>query len=181
MNENLRSRAKRPVAVQLRPVEPGDEPVLVRIYAGSRAEELTLAPWGERGKRAFVEMQLAAQTQHYRAHYPAAQHQIICADGEPIGRLYLDKRPSEVRILDIAVLPENRNAGIGTLVVTNILEEAGSARLPVTVYVETYNSAMRFFENLGFQKTTQDELKVLMRWDPENQEQVVQRVTGPNG
>jgi len=54
-------------------------------------------------------------------------------------------------------------------------------RLPVTVYVETYNSAMRFFENLGFQKTAQDELKVLMRWDPENQGQVVQRVTGPNG
>jgi ribosomal protein S18 acetylase RimI-like enzyme len=66
-----------------------------------------------------------------------------------VGRLYLHKTPTEFRILDIAVLLENRNAGIGTHVIRNILDEALAARLPVTIYVESFNPSLQFFERLG--------------------------------
>jgi N-acetylglutamate synthase-like GNAT family acetyltransferase len=169
MNENLRNQ-QISKSIQLRHVEPQDEPFLVRVYAGERAEELALVPWDDRQKQTFVEMQYAAQLQHYRAHYPAAQQHVICADNKPVGRLYLDRGPAEFRILDLAILPENRNTGIGTFVLKNILNEACGSRLPVTVYVETFNPSLQFFEQMGFRRITQDEFKVLMRWDPEEQE-----------
>lgn len=155
-----------PKVIQLRDVEPGDEPLLVRVYAGGRAEELALVPWDAPRKQSFVEMQFAAQLLHYREHYPHAQQQVICADSKPVGRLYLDRGTAEYRILDVAILPENRNTGIGTFVIKEILNEAYSARLSVTIYVETI-TALRFFERLNFRNISHDEFKALMRWDPD--------------
>lgn len=166
MKETLGNHASPPRNVQLRLAETGDEPFLVRVYASGRAQELALVPWDEQQKQAFVEMQFAAQLQHYRTHYPDAQQLVIYADGKPAGRLYLDRRPTEFRILDIAVLLENRKVGIGTLVIRNILNDALAARAPVTIYVESFNPALQFFERLGFRQIKQDEFNVLMQWDP---------------
>jgi GNAT superfamily N-acetyltransferase len=166
MNDGLGSQENPLKTVKLRPAEIADEPFLMRVYASARAQELALVLWDEGQKQAFVEMQFAAQVQHYRTHYPAAQQLVICADDKPVGRLYLDKRPAEIRILDIAVLSENRKAGIGTLVIGNILNDALAACLPVTIYVESFNPSLQFLERLGFRKIEQDEFNVLMKWSP---------------
>ena len=166
MKETLGNHASPPQDVQLRRAEIGDEPFLTRVYASARAQELALVSWDDQQKQAFVEMQFAAQLFHYRTHYPAAEQLVICAGDKLVGRLYLDRRPTECRILDIAVLPESRKAGIGTLVIRNTLNDALAARLPVTIYVESFNPSLPFFERLGFRKIEQDEFNVLMRWDP---------------
>ena len=166
MKETPGNHASLPKNVRLRRAEIGDEPFLLRVYASVRAQELALVPWDDQQKQVFVEMQFTAQLQHYRTHYPAAEQLVICAGDRPVGRLYLDKRPTEFRILDIAVLPENRKAGIGSLVIRNILNDALAARLPVTIYVESFNPSLLFFEQLGFRKLAQDEFNVLMQWDP---------------
>src|SRR4051812_36690274 len=100
-------------ALSFRPIRPEDEPLLRRIYDSTRADELALVDWDDAQKRAFLAMQFRAQHVFYHDQFPGAAFDLILRDGEPIGRLYVDRRADEVRVLDIALLPEHRGAGIG--------------------------------------------------------------------
>ena len=138
--------------VTLRPMTHDDLPFLRRVYAGTRANELAQTPWGDEEKQAFLDMQFQAQHTHYQKHFPEASYQIIEQRGEPIGRLYLDRRPDELRIIDIALLPEKRGGGIGGTLMRRILDEAALVGKPVRIHVERNNPAMQLYDRLGFRK-----------------------------
>src|SRR5258708_3770186 len=101
-------------AIALHAVTGADTDFLRRVYASTRAAELAMTPWSDEQKEAFCRMQFDAQRSHYAQYYPAASHDIIQRDGVPAGRLYVDRGESEILIVDIALLPEYRGAGIGT-------------------------------------------------------------------
>ena len=150
--------------ISLRPVTDADNAVLLDIYASTRAQELAMAPWSAEQKNAFVKMQFEAQTQHYKTEHPQANHDLICVAGVPAGRLYVDRQTERLHILDITMLPQHRNAGIGSFVLRQILEEAAKSGRPVTIYVETFNPSVRLFERLGFQRDQETGLHFLMKW-----------------
>ena len=150
--------------ISLRPVTDADNPVLLEIYASTRAQELAMMPWSAEQKQAFVKMQFEAQTQHYKTEHPQAQHDVVCLAEAPVGRLYLDRQAEKLHILDITVLPQHRNAGIGSFVLRQVLDEASSTGKPVTIYVETFNPSLRLFERLGFQRHQETGLHFLMKW-----------------
>lgn len=150
--------------VKLRPATAGDQEVLLEIYASTRAEELAITDWSEPQRDAFVKMQFDAQQQYYRAHYQHGDHRLILADDEPVGRLYTAENEDEIRIIDITVLPANRNAGIGTPLINDVLSRAKEAGKPVRIYVETYNRSRRLFERLGFTVIEEDGINVLLEW-----------------
>ena len=102
--------------ISLRPVTDADDPVLLEIYASTRAQELDMVPWGEEQKNAFVKMQFEAQMQHYKAEHPQGEHDLICLTDMAVGRLYLDRSAETLHILDVTVLPQQRNMGIGSFV-----------------------------------------------------------------
>lgn len=151
-------------AVTLRPVEAADEPFLRRVYASTRAEELAAVPWDAAQKEAFLSMQFAAQQQHYRARFPRATHDLVLADGRPVGRLYVSANDDEIRILDVALLPESRGRRIGTPLIEGLTARAARERKPVRVYVEAHNPSLRLFERLGFRKVEEDGINFLMEW-----------------
>ncbi len=152
--------------VSLRAAGAEDEPLLLRVYAATRAQEMNLVPWDDAQKQAFIRMQFDAQHRHYTSHYPGARFEVILLDGEPVGRLYLAQLETEFRIMDVAVLPENRRAGIGSLVVEEVLKEAQAASVPVTMSMETYNPSLPLFERMGFHATKVDPLTAFMVWKP---------------
>jgi ribosomal protein S18 acetylase RimI-like enzyme len=139
-------------ALTLRPITNEDRDLLYRIYASTRAEELAQVAWDEAQKAAFLQMQFDAQHSYYHENYPNAQFQVIMLNGAPAGRLYLDRRAREIRIVDIALLPEYRNRGIGSALLHEIVAEGQHAGLPVTIHVECFNPALRLYERLGFRK-----------------------------
>ena len=96
-----------------RPIRTEDQDFLRRLYASTRQEELAAVPWSEEEKAAFLQMQFRAQHTYYKQQFPEAQFDIILQDHHPIGRLYVDRRPEEIRLIDIAFLPEYRGQGIG--------------------------------------------------------------------
>lgn len=96
------------MTISLRPVGPADAQFLQDVYASTRATELALADWSEEQKASFVRQQFVAQTRHYRDQYPTATQDVILVDDEPAGRLYVDRRPTEIRVVDIALLPKYR-------------------------------------------------------------------------
>jgi ribosomal protein S18 acetylase RimI-like enzyme len=136
--------------IELLPVRPDDEEFLYRVYASTRAEELEAVVWDDASKDAFLRAQFAAQDRWYHEHYTRASYQVVVADGEPAGRLYLHRGDTEIRIVDIALLPEHRGKGLGSSVLRDILAEADAAGKRVTIHVERLNPALRLYERLGF-------------------------------
>ena len=155
------------IAVTLRSVTPEDEAFLFEVYAGTRWEELAQVPWDEAQKEAFLTFQFNAQHQHYQSEFADANFHVILDDGAPVGRLYVDRRADEIRILDIALLPEHRGRGIGGALLGALLAEAEAAGTPVRIFVESHlPHARRFFERLGFTEAEDHGVSVLMAWHP---------------
>jgi ribosomal protein S18 acetylase RimI-like enzyme len=139
--------------VELRRVDPvADAELLLAVYAGTREEELAVVPWTPAEKDAFLRMQFEAQDRWWREQRPNAAFDVILVDGQPAGRLYVDRRADEIRIVDIALLPDHRAMGVGTLLIRRILEEGCASSRPVTIHVERGNRARALYERLGFRQ-----------------------------
>lgn len=150
-------------AITFRPYLPSDEPFIQQLYATSREAEMALVDWTAEQKTAFLNMQCTAQLHHYQLHYHHATHQIILYHGEPIGRIYVNRPPAEIRLMDITLLPDYRNHGIGTYIMQNLLAEADQSNRPVTLHVETINpDAYRLYQHLGFQPVSQNGIHMFM-------------------
>jgi GNAT superfamily N-acetyltransferase len=162
MAEAIRTRA----LVALRPATTDDEPFLARVYAGTRAAELATVAWTDEQKTAFVQMQFAAQAQYYREHYPNTTFDVIVLDGRPVGRLYVARWTAEIRIVDIALLPEFCNRAIGTTLVRELQAEAQAASKPLRIHVERFNPALRLYERLGFRQIEDKGVYLFLEWQP---------------
>jgi len=152
--------------VTLRPVTESDDDFLLAVYASTRAEEMARVPWTAEQKEEFVRMQFEAQKRHYAAEYPQASHDLICADGIPVGRIYVDRDSSRLHILDITVLPQHRNAGTGSFMLGQLLQEAAESSKPINIYVENFNPSLRLFKRLGFQVGEENGFQLLLKWSP---------------
>jgi ribosomal protein S18 acetylase RimI-like enzyme len=161
-----------PPAISFRPIEAGDFEFLYLVYASTRSD-IEQVQWPEELKQQFLRMQFLAQHTHYQQHYEKAQFQIVLQDNRPVGRLYVDHRPDELRIIDIALLPEHRRQGIGRSIMADLLAEATRQGKPVRIHVERFNPALALYERLGFQKIGDTGVYFLMESQvvqPANQE-----------
>jgi GNAT superfamily N-acetyltransferase len=137
--------------VALRPVQPEDEEFLLQVYAASRADEMALVDWDEAQKLAFLRMQFEAQGAQYHARFPDAQYSIILYKGRPAGRLWIGRAPEQIRLLDIAILPEFQNKGVGAVLLKSLVAESEAACKPLRHMVFKMNTAaLRFYERFGF-------------------------------
>jgi GNAT superfamily N-acetyltransferase len=149
--------------VRTRPVRlPADGELLLSVYASTRQAELSVLGWPEEEADAFVRSQFDAQARHYQAFHPRASHEVITVAGEPAGRLILERSDEEIRIVDIALLPRFRGAGVGRALVGPLLEEADAGGLTVRCHVVQGNDAQAFWERLGLVARGLDGMHVLM-------------------
>ena len=154
--------ATQPVA--FRPVDEADGELLLAIYSSTRVEELAQVAWDDAQKQSFLRMQFDAQRKFYESNYPGAEFQIILIDGEPAGRLYVHCREQEIRIMDIALLPQFRGRGIGSNILKEILAEGARTARPVTIHVESFNPAQGLYERLGFTRIGSTGVYHLLEW-----------------
>ena len=151
-------------SLSLRATTPEDGALLLEIYASTRLIELELVTWDENQRRAFTKMQFDARQQQYREYYPGADGRIILQRGQSIGTILVDRREREIVLVDIALLPEHRNAGIGTHLVKALLEEAAGAGKTVRLHVLAASAAVNLYERLGFKKIRDDGTYLEMNW-----------------
>lgn len=134
----------------LRPAGADDREFLFALYANTREEELSIVPWSPEQKEEFLRMQFHAQGVHYESHFPCASFDVITAGEERAGRLIVDRRPAEIHIIDIALMPEYRGRGIGSAYLNQLANEAHGRGVPLRIFVEFNNPAQRLYERLGF-------------------------------
>ena len=139
------------VNVSLRPVTDADQEFLIGVYASTRASELAQVDWDDSQKDAFIRWQYAMQKQEYETRYPDARYDVILVDDQPAGRIWVGTDDTQIRLLDIALLTEFQNRGVGAHLLRQLIDEAKREQKPLRHMVFMLNeNAHRFYERLGF-------------------------------
>ena len=157
--------------LSLRPINAADQPFLSCVYAASREREMAQLDWTPAENESFLQMQFEAQHNYYQEQFPQADFDIILLESQPIGRLYVDHRPDEIRIVDIALLPQHRDSGYGSTLLQEILTTAGRSDLPVRIHVERDNPALSLYHRLGFRRLSESGVYYLMELTPTGSEE----------
>lgn len=152
--------APRP-SVTLRPVTDKDRPFVLRVYASIREPELEAAgmPLEQRGP--FITQQFEAQSHAYAA-YRDTSFEVVLVGGEAAGRLIVARWPEELRVVDIALLPEFRGRGIGGSLMRGVIEEAEDQGVKTSIHVERFNPAQHLYARLGFRMVSETGVYLLL-------------------
>jgi ribosomal protein S18 acetylase RimI-like enzyme len=113
----------------------------------------------------------AAQRQFCQERYTQTDFLLMLRDAVPVGRLSIASWQDAIRIVDIALLPPSRTAGIGTALRRALLAAAAVAHQPVRLHVEKVNPALRLYERLGFVPIEDKGVYLFMEWTPRVQRQ----------
>ena len=148
--------------ISLRAITIEDEQFLFAVYTSTRVDELALVDWNAAQKDAFLQMQFRAQQGQYRFTYPNATNQIIESDGVPAGRLIVDRSGAETLLVDIALLPDYRNLGLGTSILRNLQAEGKK----IILHAIRSNPAVNLYQRLGFVFVGEETLYSKMEWSP---------------
>ena len=150
----------------LRDRTEADLPFLCRLYAQTRRQELAPVPWTAEQKEDFLGDQFGKQHRHYLQHYPRAQWWVVTCEEAPIGRLYIEQTEAELRIMDVSLLEDRRNQGLGGALMRALLRHTDELGLPATLHVEPFNPALRLYERLGFATVETRGVYLFMRRPP---------------
>lgn len=152
-------------SVTLRPAEAEDRPLMLRVYASTREPELEASGMPREQWPPFLEHQFEAQSRHYET-YEDTSFEVVLVDGEQAGRLIVARWPEELRVVDVALLPEHRGRGIGGELMRELVEEADQRGVKTSIHVERFNPARRLYDRLGFEPVSETDVYLLLERPP---------------
>lgn len=158
---------RNPEPCTLRSAVPDDEAFLYELYGSTRREEMDAWGWDSAQEQMFLKLQFTAQRRHHDIAFPGADHQIILSGNRPIGRILVFRTAREIRLVNIALLPEHRACGIGSSLIRGLVQEAKAEGKPVTLHVDKLNRAARLYQRLGFSITGDTGTDHKMEWRPD--------------
>src|SRR5271163_2796512 len=121
--------------ITLREAAPDDAQFLARLYRDTRRQEVAAWGWPPEQQEWFLGMQFDAQRQSYLAAFPRAIDHIICLEGATVGRMLVAEEPAATYLVDIAVLEEYRNRGVGTGLLRELLQACEKQERPLRLQV----------------------------------------------
>lgn len=157
-----------PEKLSFRPATVDDEAFLFNLYASSRGDDLRQLEWEEQRINEFLKLQFEAQQRFLENEYRRPDDRIVLMNGEAIGRVLVERRDHEIRGVDVALLPEFRNKGIGSWLITQIQSEASRARKPLRIQVIRFSPAVALLERLGFVRTSETGTHFQMEWQADS-------------
>jgi ribosomal protein S18 acetylase RimI-like enzyme len=143
-----------------------DLPFLARLYGDSRRHEVSAWGWPPEQQEWFLRMQFDAQRSSYLAHFPYALDRIVLREYTPIGRILTCKEDAAMRLIGIALIEEQRQQGIGTYLLRELLKECEELGWAMHLQVAQGNPAMRLYQRLGFLQMGGDPVYLQMEWKP---------------
>lgn len=152
--------------ITLRQVLPADEDFLYQVYASTRIEEVAAFGWGEEEQEAFLRMQYELQRLSYALTYPNAHHEVICVEEERAGQMLTNRSADTLTLVDISLLPEYRNRGIGSMLIRQLQEEAAASGTSICLHVWAGNRALHLYSRMGFRTKSAGQPYISMIWTP---------------
>jgi ribosomal protein S18 acetylase RimI-like enzyme len=143
-----------------------DEGFLFELFKSVRMPDFAQLPLPPAQIDMLLKIQYAGQKQTYHAQYPDGD-EIVLLDRKPVGRIWVYRGPAEHQLVDIALMPECRNCGIGAGLVTGAIEAARAAGVRLSCSVAVQNTgSLRFHERLGFRVVRQNEVRYSLAVEP---------------
>jgi ribosomal protein S18 acetylase RimI-like enzyme len=144
-------------AIGMRPAIAADSEFCYQVHKAAMGDYVTaIWGWDDQAQRDF----------HTRAFNPD-RWQIITADGEDIGMLDVEHRPGEIYLARIELDPRYQGCGIGTRLISALIEEAAQKGQDLVLDVLTVNHrAQALYQRLGLTEVARhgdNNIKITMR------------------
>jgi ribosomal protein S18 acetylase RimI-like enzyme len=152
--------------IALRAATADDLPFLSRLYRDTRRQELEGWGWPREQREWLLQMQFDARQRSYGAAYPKAEDRIVYVQDAPVGRMLLNHEPAGLQLIDLALLEEYRNQGLGTELLRRLQHECERDRIALSLQVLRANPAMRLYQRLGFAEVSADPVYARLEWLP---------------
>lgn len=152
--------------VRLRPAGPDDEGFLRELHASTILPEIALMGLDAGQTQLLLEQQYQARKSTYLSHYPDATYVIIEIDRNIAGLQCTNDSGEQILLVDLALLPQYRNQGIGSQLLTRLIDNARDQQKRVVLHVLAANPAQRLYERLGFRVTETTPPYIRMEWHP---------------
>jgi ribosomal protein S18 acetylase RimI-like enzyme len=149
--------------LSLRPMQAEDQAFPYQVYASTRLDEMAMVDWSPEQKEAFLRMQFDLRTRQYQAEYPDAVTEIILCDDIPVGAMTTVKTTEAILLMDIALLPEFRGAGISSTILHNLQKK----NKKIILHVLRQNPAIHLYSRLGFLSVSEYSMYLQMEWNPQ--------------
>jgi len=129
--------------IALRPAAAADSEFCFQLHKAAMGEYVTaIWGWDEQRQREF----------HARGFAPG-YWQIITVDGTDAGILIVDYRPAEIYLARIEIHPDYQGLGIGTRLISALIEEAAQRGQDLVLDVLTVNNrAQALYQRLGMKE-----------------------------
>jgi GNAT superfamily N-acetyltransferase len=151
----------------LRPCTEADDAFVYDVFCTTWESEVAALP-NQNLAQHVLRIQHIAQERRFAARYPEYQRYIVLHDGEPAGRLYVHETDSTMHVVDLTLMPEFRDQGIGTRLFHDLFRHAEAAGQSITLQVERRNErATMLYTALGFDLVTVDDLDNYFEWVPD--------------
>ena len=143
--------------VALRPAEPADSEFCFQLHKAAMGDYITaIWGWDEQRQRDF----------HARSFNPG-RWQIITAAGTDIGMIDVEYRPAEIYLSRIEIHPSHQGDGIGTRLISALIDEARQNDQDLVLDVLTVNHrAHALYQRLGMTEVARhgdNNIKIIMR------------------
>ncbi len=143
--------------VTLRPASAADHTPLFELHKSIfRPQVEQLWGWDER-----------RQQQQFKQGLDGSHTSVIELDGRTVGYLQTFTAADELRLRNLALLPEVQGRGFGSTLVRQVQQHAAGKGIPVKLSVFATNPrAEALYARLGFVRTAQTEQLIEMTWNP---------------
>ena len=155
-------------AIHLRDAQEADLPFLFSLYCNVREPEVSAWGWSRSQRESFLQMQFDAQRRSYQAAYPGASNAIVLSGETPIGRMLAAQTLQGTQLIDIALLAEYRNRGVGAELIRALMADCERSGSFLSLQVLNGSPARRLYRRLGFHETEleAEQMYVQMQWTP---------------
>jgi ribosomal protein S18 acetylase RimI-like enzyme len=150
--------------ISRRPLTVDDQPFIKRLIEEVVADELGARLWPDAVRVPLLDIQYRARRQGFHDAFPDAAEEIVQRDGEAAGWLVTARDAESIRVVDIAMLAQERGKGLGTACIRDLQAEAERTARTLRLSVVRTNAAARLYEQLGFRVTGGDEIRYAMEW-----------------
>ena len=150
--------------ISIRPPTPDDQEFLLELYADMRVDIRQASHLNPEQRRQLIESQFAAQSEHYRTHFPQADRGIVVYGNTPIGRLDLNRTGEEILVMELGLRTAYQGQGIGSQLLRAVQEEARVTDRRVRLHVEKQNPALNFYLAHGFGWLGEKEMHWELQW-----------------